>query len=287
VYATGCGDFQPNIRDPRDLAALLNDLGGEIDQILFAEGIYAVESYGWLDHDEADPEYLGHMMWQTDPPFKPDFSIVTGGGAVTYVPTRRDEVLTRNGEDFVAVMNAARRIMGNALMRWNAVDGNVIGASDEFWEDYSICTMLLSIASDRMRDFLVMALENVEYDSGKTESDRGSIIKQAIDKVPGLAKFAMQSQKYKTVRNEIVHEIATLAARRSVDYLREQRGHAISGQPVEIWEPTFEELQMTIAEEREGLPSSSEIHQIKSWYHCLIDASNLIFAAEHASRGGL
>jgi hypothetical protein len=87
------------------------------------------------------------------------------------------------------------------------------------------------------------------------------------------------------VRNEIVHEIATLAARRSVNSLREQRRHAISGHPVEIWEPTFEELQTAIGEARKGPPSNTEIQQMKLWYQCLIDASNLIFEAEHANRG--
>jgi hypothetical protein len=48
-----------NIRSPQDLAALLKDLGGEIDRLLVAEGIFAVDSYGWMDHDEADPEYIG------------------------------------------------------------------------------------------------------------------------------------------------------------------------------------------------------------------------------------
>jgi hypothetical protein len=203
---------------------------------------------------------------------------------VSYEPTRRDEALIRNGEDFVAVMNAARRSMGNALVRWRMIDSEVIDASDEFWEDYSVCTMLLAIASDRMRDFLVMALEDVEYDSRKRESDQGPVIKRAIEKVPGLAKFAMQSQKYKAVRNKIVHEIATLAARRSVNSLREQRMHAISGYPVEIWEPTFEELQAAIGEARKDPPPNTEIQQVKLWYQCLIEASNLIFKAEHSNR---
>jgi hypothetical protein len=202
-------------RPPSELAALLRDLDSEIDQLLVADGIFAVDSYGWVNYDEADPEYFGFTVWQTDPPFQPDFSALMGGGVVNYVPTRRDEVLTRNGEDFMAVMNAARRSMGKAFVRWRAIDSEVIGASDEFWEDYSICTMLLAIASDRMRDFLVMALENVEYDSRKSAGDQGPVIKQAIEEVPGLAQYAMQSQKYKAVRNEIVHEIATLAARRS------------------------------------------------------------------------
>jgi hypothetical protein len=53
--------------------------------------------------------------------------------------------------------------------------------------------MLLSIASERMRDFLVMAMENTEYVSERNEKDQLSLIRRAFDKVPGVAPLANQS----------------------------------------------------------------------------------------------
>ena len=206
-----------------ELAELLKDMDEKVERLLNHEGIYAVGSYGWMNHDEADPDYIGHMIWQTDPPFQPDFETILGGGLFTYEPTERDEVLTRNGEDFVAVMNAARRSIGNALIRWQAINPRVVGDSDEFWENYSISTMLLAIAADRMRDFLVMALENIEYASSRNESDQKASVQRAIDRVPGLASLASKLQVFKKVRNEIVHRVTMLAARKSLNSIEMQR----------------------------------------------------------------
>jgi len=145
--------------------------------------------------------------------------------------------------------------------------------------------MLLAIASDRLRDFLAMAIENVEYDSRRSEKDQGALIRRAIEKVPGLAVLANQSQQFKQIRNEIVHQIATQAAHRSVNTLETQRIRARSGLPVEIWEPTFEEFQAVVLESKE--PSINvQIEELKDWYHCLIEASNLVFKAENALRSG-
>jgi hypothetical protein len=65
------------IRSPKEMGILLQDLDSEIEEILNGEGIFHVSSYGWMDHDTIDPEYWGHAMWQTDPPFRHDFSTLS------------------------------------------------------------------------------------------------------------------------------------------------------------------------------------------------------------------
>jgi hypothetical protein len=87
----------------------------------------------------------------------------------------RDELLIRSGEDFEAVMNSARRSIGIAVARGRTTESIGLGHSDEFWQDYSTCMMLLSIASDRIRDFVVMAMEDEEYDSGKAETSQKAL----------------------------------------------------------------------------------------------------------------
>lgn len=266
-----------------ELAILLKDLDSEIEEILNSEGIFSVGSYGWLDHDTVDPESAGHAMWQTDPPFDPDFSTLLNGGVVRYEPSLRDEVLTRNGDDFEAVMISARRSIGTALARARAIQPLALDHSEEFWQDYSTCMMLLAIASDRIRDFVVMAVENEEYDRRKTESMQKALVKRAIKKVPGLGELAKQSRGFKELRNDIVHKIATRSALRSIDTLKRQRKLAKSGRPVEIWQPTFEELQAAIGHSYEA-SGIRPIERMKCWYECLIKASNLVFEAEHSFR---
>jgi hypothetical protein len=203
---------------------------------------------------------------------------------VHYEPTPRDEVLIRSGEDFEAVMISARRLIGVALARGRTIQSSALEDCDEFWQDYSTCMMLLGIASDRIRDFAVMALENEEYDTRKTETTQKALVKRALEKVPGLAELGRQSQEFKELRNNIVHKIATQAALRSVNILKEQRRHAQSGKPVEIWQPTLEELLAALSASKDQSSTVKPVENMKRWYECLIEASNLIFKAEHSLR---
>jgi hypothetical protein len=266
------------------LESLMKELDAEIELTLRNAGVYSVAAYGWMDHETPDPEYMGHNLWQIDPPFEPDFSAMMNGEVVKYEPTTRDEVLTRNGEDFVAVMIAARRSMGMALLRARSIQAAV--NSEEFWQEYSTCTMLLSIASDRLRDFLVMAVDGVDYEDLRTEKDRGRAVKQAIATILGLDAFVMKILRFKKIRDDIVHKLAMLPTRRMLNTLRNQKEHAISGQPVKIWTPTAEEWESVMAQSLGGPTLDAEIDQMKKWHHCLIDASNLVFKAENDIRRG-
>jgi hypothetical protein len=264
------------------LEALMKTVDAEIEQILVSESVFSIGNYGWLDHETPDPEYMGHNLWQTDPPFEPDFSGMMNGEVVKYEPTTRDEVLTRNGEDFVAVMIAARRSMGMSFVRARSIQAAV--NSEEFWQEYSTCTMLLSIASDRLRDFLVMAVDGIDFENLRRENDRGRAIKGAIPKIPGLAAFVMEILRFKEIRDDIVHRLAMLPARRMLNSLRTQKEHAISGRPVKIWVPTAEEWESVMAQSMGGPTLDAEIDQMKKWHHCLIEASNLVFRAENDIR---
>lgn len=40
----------------------------EVQAALKDAAIYEIGSYGWLNKDEPDPEFIGHAMWQDAPP---------------------------------------------------------------------------------------------------------------------------------------------------------------------------------------------------------------------------
>jgi hypothetical protein len=40
----------------------------EVQAALKDAAIYEIGSYGWLNEDEPDPEFIGHAMWQVDAP---------------------------------------------------------------------------------------------------------------------------------------------------------------------------------------------------------------------------
>ena len=61
--------------------------------------IYPISNYGWLDAYTADPEMIGHAMWQTSPPFEFD-----PFNDKTPVFTKYQEQLTIIGADFEGLM---------------------------------------------------------------------------------------------------------------------------------------------------------------------------------------
>ena len=100
---------------PRErLRKLLTAIHDEAEQLLESHEVYEVHGYAWLDQDTPDPEYIGHAMWELTPPFQHDWMGLQRGGTVTYEPTERDEILLRNGEDFIGSMEFARRSLGMA-----------------------------------------------------------------------------------------------------------------------------------------------------------------------------
>jgi hypothetical protein len=40
----------------------------EVQTALNDASIYDIRSYGWLNEHDADPEFIGHAMWQIDQP---------------------------------------------------------------------------------------------------------------------------------------------------------------------------------------------------------------------------
>jgi hypothetical protein len=52
----------------RSPADNLENLESAANSLLIAEGIYDIGNYCWLNENDADPEFIGHAMWQTDQP---------------------------------------------------------------------------------------------------------------------------------------------------------------------------------------------------------------------------
>lgn len=53
------------------------DLKREGEVALNDSSIYDVSSYGWLNENDPDPEFIGHAMWQID---QPHWTIVRSSG---------------------------------------------------------------------------------------------------------------------------------------------------------------------------------------------------------------
>jgi hypothetical protein len=299
--ATQMRDSRPTDDEPNRLGTLLSQLHTEADRLSLTHGVYDIFSYGWLDHDTPDPEYIGHAMWQTSPPFEPEWNAFFNGEKVSYTPTGRDEVLFLNSEDFAGTMIFARRSIGMAFCYASQIDPSKSTENQEFWHEHATSLQWLNIASDRIRDFFLMARFGWDKDqymkkSSLPRGNRGAYaapFHEALDtatqdnreRLNRLLPVAITTQKYRDLRNALVHEVATRTAQQSISLLHEQRKLAAEGPRPEVHSRHFDEsVAVTIATQcQTQITTATE--DLKLWYGNLVESSSLIFEFEYFSRG--
>jgi len=274
------------------LKELLATIHDEVEQLLVRHDVHA--RYGWLSEDMSDPEYVGYAMWDVSPPFEHDWEGLQPGSTVTYEPTKRDEVLLRNGADFIGSMEFARRSLGMALCYAAvATPKSHVYENQEFWHEYATTLQWLNIASDRLREYFLMARFGKTEDEykRKNKNEFAAPFKEPMDNardnikkaLSGLSAIAADLQAHRGDRNRIVHEIATQAAQASITILREQRELAKKGDTTQVPSWTHEDLQAHIA----SIPDdnlATEVSNMKLWYTRLVKAGSLVFEFEYWTR---
>lgn len=286
------------------LKTLLSSFQDEADQLLSKNKIYDILNYGWLDHDTPDPEHFGHFIWQTEPPFEHEWGAFFNQGKVTYTPTKRDEVFLRNGEDFAGSMMFARRSLGMALCYAEMLDPeNLMGNDAEFWHECSSTFLWLNIASDRVREYLLMAAfgqtqkqYTKQYKKQHPKQNHripySEPFKRALDKssdelretLRKLLALATIIQDHRARRNKLVHDTATRTAERSLEMLRQQRVEASRRQAVPRQNGGEPPYRLHITDD--ARQRTAALERAKQWYANLVDASSLAFEFEYFSRPG-
>lgn len=289
-------------------------LDQEIEARLVERQIYDIGHYGWLDGDTYDPEFLGHAMWQIRSPLLNDhLNLGFRDIPVTHNPTKEEEALVVTGRDFEGQVRLARMSLGLALWQQELAQEAVFDDNDYFWLHYASAMVMLSAASDRIREFFVMAFFRQEinaYENTKAEKkwkddpkswyvtpfihardldatgSRDQLIKQLLQELVSLAEDVFRN---KEDRNGVVHEISTVIGKREREVTHrlrqrfdEQQGYNPTPQTSEIGDPaeTFREVQNV---HRAELRKAAD--QIISWYMTLIRASSLVFEVENRTRG--
>ena len=195
---------------------LLQSLQHEIDQILAQEQIYEALDYAWEDENTFSDAYVGLAMWLQDAPFELDHNYWHRKTPPPN-PTARDEFFHKSGEDFVGTMNLSRRALGVALYsQANHEPKNLVDDEDHFWEYHAITAQWLNIASDRIRDYFVMARFQISNDEFKERHKQNSMFAgsrknegpNATAVLKKLGPVAKRLATFFEIRNIIVHEIA-------------------------------------------------------------------------------
>ena len=102
-------EFNEELR--RDIEALLHRIG-------------IANSYGWQNADDADPEFIGHAMWQTDAPLDDFFESESDSATRPDAPEWLKRIALE-GTDFEGLVQAARMSIGLFLIQANLSQDNI------------------------------------------------------------------------------------------------------------------------------------------------------------------
>lgn len=258
----------------------LKALATQRDQLLERRGLYRITNYGWKDVDTINPEFAGHAWYQVSAPTQPDWEAIFNGEIPRFEMTDQQRELTRNGDDFANCMLIARHTLGHALCiaettSWsNPYD-------DEYWAHIATTTLWLGIATDRIREFIIITLHNIttkEYFSKPKHKQQtwgyaiSSVTARDAEEAAHLMRITSlidELHEFWRERNTIHHHIATHQTRQLDERLREQQEHARTGTPY----PS-----------RDDMPFDDLADSVPGYDPCLATASNSIFVIEQRRR---
>ncbi len=256
-------------------ADLCEKIEKAVNDVLEEQGIYDMDSYGWLGPETVDPEYIGHAMWQLTPPV--DIP-------VRYKLTEIEKELLLAGSDFEGLMKASRLSIGLALLHEGVAEDQAFG-NDFFWLHYTDAMVKLNMAFERLSHFFVISVTGETFENFKKKKRRYSDLYNEASKILATTKMnrtvimelvstleeVIQRilKEFRYERNAIVHEMGSRWGKRLKEMLEEYD----SG-PIPISETGFD------FEKEVG----SAVKHITDWYKLLIQASNYIFQIEYWGR---
>jgi hypothetical protein len=280
----------------------------EIESVLSRAKVYKIDSCGWLNENDPDPDLIGHAMWQTDQP-SIDYNALFGENPVARRPDDVEKEILTAGEDFYGLMESSRLSIGLTLLWHPQARGKLLSESPFFHLHYTDAFIKLAIACDRIRDLLVIACTGASAADYKNQKDnskrnrryvtpyqdaqmllsgRGLKDERLADSLIALPRLAQELYTYLERRNEIVHEIATpmaILTRNMVTELQQQhdrereQGFSPRSNDPKDWLPASK-----AAEEENRTRVDHMTVELRDWYELLIRTSNYVFQVEYWSR---
>jgi hypothetical protein len=282
-------------------------LDREVRSALNDAQIYDIASYGWFNENDPDPNFIGHAMWDTDQP-SINHDALFGEHPVRQRPSEVEKVILTAGQDFTGLMQASRLSIGLALVWHHQPRHDPFGDSPFYWLHHTDSFLKLAIASDRLRDLLLLACTGNSPRFYRSQARRNRLFVTPFNEakallaahglqdtrldapVASLPLFGAKIFEFIHRRNTIVHDVATRMAkliRDSVSKLQERfdreqvDGFASSPGLDDTAAPAS-------AQEARNLELRAEINdslqEIVAWYQLLIRASNAVFEVEYWSR---
>jgi hypothetical protein len=267
---------------------------GEVERLLLDKQIFTFRDYGTLPY----PIFAGYTLWQRDRPLLPS------GHMLSPEAYQRSDLLgwqrsiLMSGADFEGLVDAARLSIGLALVDYGSAEQS-IWATDTFFHLHVMTSMiLLGAASDRLRDLFVGTVFKKtaeEYARGKFNeqnrtwyvtpfneatgcaSEYGDPVANSLETLPNLAE---RVQKFRMLRNEIVHDIGTKFGHRqkeNVNVLHTMRTGGLRDVEIRI----LDEEESKV-EHRKTL--DEEVSRPIAWFKLLISMGSYVFVVENQLR---
>jgi hypothetical protein len=135
----------------------------ETAKLLLESEIWEFGSFGWLNQDDADPEFIGHAMWQTDAPSDPYLEFpFTHQETPPPQPQEWLKQVAISGADFCGLMETARATFGMLLFQAKLLRERPL-ADKTLFDVHRMSTVIyLATACERLRDlFIASSVPNV------------------------------------------------------------------------------------------------------------------------------
>lgn len=253
---------------------LVEYLDEELRQFFNEQGLYEITQYGWLSDGEHDPEFLGHAMWQENPP--------------------ELKKLIGLGDEFTNLMRSARHSLGFACLYHGATDSLVNDNGYSFCYHFADTSNKLHLASDRIREFFIASFAQRVH-GGESWTPVGKVFQDESGKDHFRAPFQqirdevvaceMFGGSIRECLSNLIPLVEVVARNRSVnqDPFRHQKlFHNRIAAALTNLAMGYPDEALADDLSRTGDSSSREL---LDWYNALIKISNYVFMAEYMLRG--
>ncbi|MEO8383124.1 MAG: hypothetical protein ABI779_25935 [Acidobacteriota bacterium] len=194
------------------------------NELLRARGVWDIDTYGWRNMDEMDPDFLGYVMWVQVPPYDHDIMRWQNDVPPRRAPTPQEQTLMELGHDFFGLMKTARHTIGQALLYEPNARPMDVEAGEFDFSEFAALTALIA-AADRLRDFVITALLGKKTDEeGQLEASYRALDVAGFGAITQDLRAGFQAAKAaRTARNTVVHGLSTVPARVHRELIKRDR----------------------------------------------------------------
>ncbi|MEN6623366.1 MAG: hypothetical protein ABFD50_17695 [Smithella sp.] len=281
---------------------LVEYIDQEAGNLLLSQAIYDIGNYGWQSEDTEDPDYIGHAMWQINPPVEIEWDYMFDNGPVRNRPTEKEKLLTVAGSDFEGLMRASRLSIGLCLLHEKIAVQKPLDDNHYFWLHHTDSILQLNMASDRIREYFIVAFFDETSDSYKKKGRKNGwfvtpfieardyckkeqIKPRIVDAMTPLPDMAERIYSFRESRNGIVHDVSTKLGKMHKELVESQQqafdsktmSNAVKDTP--DFDAILRKQDEVYKKHQQELSNSSQL--IVELYKILVKFSSHVFEAEH------